>query len=204
MFTQQRNYGNDPSIVVRTKTWGAPFKWQREAEDNNRFDYVFTCSWSDFFHKDADEWRDEAWDVIRHTPNLIYQILTKRPERMRENLPTGWRNGWRNVWLGVSVETNRYVARADYLRAIPARVRFISYEPALGPLDELNLRGIHWVIYGGESGPNYREHDVQWARDMRERCEARGVAFFYKQSAAPRTETGIELDGRIVRQYPRR
>jgi protein gp37 len=71
-------------------------------------------------------------------------------------------------------------------------------------LDELNLKGIHWVIYGGESGPNYRTHEVQWARDMRDRCKARGVAFFYKQSAAPRTEMGIKLDGRIVRQYPRR
>ena len=79
-------------------------------------------------------------------------------------------------------------------------MRFVSYKPALGPLDELELDGLAWVIYGGESGPDYRPHDVEWARDMRRRWA--GVAFFYKQSAAPRTEMGIELDGEIVRAYP--
>jgi protein gp37 len=202
MFTQQRQYGNDPSIVLRTKTWGKPYIWNQLAEQEQTYEFVFTCSWSDWFHETADPWRDEAWEVIRNTPNLIYQILTKRPERIKEHLPTGWKNGWHNVWLGVSVENNQYVGRADLLREIPARVRFISYEPALGPLDQLNLKGIHWVIYGGESGPGFRPHDVQWARDMRARCEEQGIAFFYKQSAAPRTEMGIRLDGQIVRQYP--
>jgi protein gp37 len=202
MFTQQRSYGSDPTVVIRTKTWGKPYEWQREAERRGRSELVFTCSWSDWFHKDADVWRDEAWDVIRHTPNMIYQILTKRPERIKEHLPTGWKNGWRNVWLGVSIETNQYVGRADLLREIPARVRFISYEPALGPLDQLNLKGIHWVIFGGESGPGYRPMDYKWARDMRDRCKERKVAFFFKQSAAPRTEMGIRLDGKIVREYP--
>ncbi len=92
--------------------------------------------------------------------------------------------------------------RAWDLRRIPAVVRFVRYEPALGPLDELELDGLDWIIYGGESDPGYRPHDVQWARDMRRRCDAEGAAFFYKQSAAPRTEMGIELDGEIVRAYP--
>jgi protein gp37 len=115
----------DPAVVLRTKTWGKPHSWNKEAERKKTFELVFTCSWSDWFHKDADPWRDDAWDVIRQTPTLIYQILTKRPERIKEHLPTGWRNGWDNVWLGVSVESNPYVGRADLLRAIPPK-RFIS------------------------------------------------------------------------------
>ena len=106
------------------------------------------------------------------------------------------------MWLGTSIESNDYIMRAWDLRRIPALVRFVSYEPALGPLDELDLDGLDWIIYGGESGSGYRPHDVQWARDMRRRCDEAGAAFFYKQSAAPRTEMGIELDGEIVRAYP--
>jgi protein gp37 len=100
-------------------------------------------------------------------------------------------------------ENNDYVWRADELRKVPAVVRFVSYEPALGPLDKLDLTGIHWVIYGGESGAGYRREDKQWARDIMARCRDAGVAFFHKQSASYRTEMGIELDGKIVREYPK-
>ena len=96
----------------------------------------------------------------------------------------------------------RVAERADILREIPAVVRFISYEPALGPLNDLDLTGIDWVIFGGESGSGFRPMDVQWARDMKAKCEESGTAFFFKQSAAFRTETGIELDGEIVRNFP--
>jgi len=88
------------------------------------------------------------------------------------------------------------------LRPLGSAVRFISYEPALGPLDKLDLSGIDWVIYGGESGSCYRPEDKQWARDMRDRCQEAGVAFFHKQSAAYKTEMGIELDGQVIREYP--
>jgi protein gp37 len=98
-------------------------------------------------------------------------------------------------------------ARADALREVPARIRFISYEPALGPLDDLDLSGIHWVIYGGESGPGHRPEGEPgdpkaWARAMSNKCRIAGLAFFHKQSAASRTEMGIELDGRIIREFP--
>ena len=96
----------------------------------------------------------------------------------------------------------RVAERADYLRDIPAVVRFISYEPALGSLNRLDLTGIDWVIYGGESGSGYRLEDKQWAREMRDRCREQGVAFFHKQSAAWKTEQGIELDGEVIRQFP--
>jgi protein gp37 len=142
--------------------------------------------------------------AIRSTPWLDWQLLTKRHERIAQSLPDDWGQGWHNVWLGVSIENNDYVERADYLNCIPAVVRFVSYEPALGPLDKLDLSGIDWVIYGGESGPNRRPEDKQWARDMRDRCwqHSPRIAFFHKQSSAIRTEMGIELDGVIVREFP--
>jgi protein gp37 len=131
MFRQQRAYGRDPAVVVRAApaTFGAPLRWRAPAR-------VFTCSWSDFFHPAADGWRPAAWDVIRRTPHLTYQILTKRPERAREGLPPDWGAGYPNVWLGVSVELQRWAeVRVPVLTALPARVRFLSCEPLLGPLD---------------------------------------------------------------------
>ena len=204
MFTAQSRYGRDPSVVTRcgTSIWQSPVRWNREAEARGNPAKVFTCSWSDWFHEDADEWRPEAWGVVRRTPWLHYQILTKRPHLIEDRLPADWGKGYPNVWLGVSIESNTQRGRADILRVIPAAVRFISYEPALGPLDRCDLTGIDWVIYGGESGPGYRPEDKQWARDMRDRCRGLGIAFFHKQSAAIRTETGVELDGEIIREYP--
>lgn len=202
MFAAQARYGRDPSEVVRTKTWADPLKWQREAAAENRTARVFTCSWSDWFHADADAWRAEAWALVKRCPNLQFQILTKRHERIRENLPADWGKGYQNVWLGVSIERDDYTHRADFLRTLPAAVRFISAEPLLGPLPSLDLTGIDWLIVGGESGPGYRPMETDWARQLRDKATVNGTAYFFKQSAAPRTEMGIELDGKIVREYP--
>lgn len=202
MFTAQSRYGRDPSVVVRTKTWRDPVKWQREASELGERWRVFTCSWSDWFHRDADPWRDEAWALVKSCPNLDFQILTKRPERIERSLPLDWGRGYANVWLGVSVESDRFVYRADVLRTIPATIRFISAEPLLGPLPSLNLQGIDWLIVGGESGPGYRPMSEEWATDLLTKARANGTAYFFKQSAAPRTEMGIELNGRIIREYP--
>ena len=90
MFRDQRRYGRDPSVVVRTKTWRDPLRWQKKAEAAGRTDLVFTCSWSDWFHEDADPWRDEAWGVVCGCPNLTFQILTKRPARILGHLPADW------------------------------------------------------------------------------------------------------------------
>jgi protein gp37 len=153
-------------------------------------------------HASLDEIRSEMWPLIKASRNLHFQMLTKRPERIESLLPADWGDGYENVWLGTSIENNDVAYRADHLRTIPAVVRFVSYEPALGPLDQMGLGGIDWVIYGGESGPGYRPENKQWARDMMARCRAEGVAFFHKQSAGWRTEIGIELDGLIVREFP--
>jgi protein gp37 len=203
MFTAQRRYGQDPDLVQRTSTWDKPRRWNRTAALAGTPAMVFTCSWSDWFHDAADAWRPAAWQVIRDCPWLSFQILTKRHERIVDHLPPDWGpHGYPNVWLGVSIENEKFVHRADTLRTIPAVVRFLSLEPLLGPLPTLDVTGIDWMIVGGESGPNYRPMDLQWARDLRDLARAHRVAFFFKQSAALQTESGIRLDGHIVREYP--
>lgn len=140
MFRDQRRYGRDPSVVVRAadKTFYAPQKWGGKAAQIRsgmaRRMRVFTCSWSDWFHEDADPWREEAWAIVRDCPEFDFQILTKRPERIADHLPSDWGAGYPNAWLGVSIENRRFVDRADLLREVPAAVRFISAEPLLGPL----------------------------------------------------------------------
>jgi len=190
--------------VTSGDNWKKPLSWNRKAIRDGRRIRVFCGSLCDWMEDQpvANATRPRLLDLIRSTTHLDWQLLTKRPDRIKDNLPPDWGQGWPNVWLGTSIENNDYAARADDLRRIPSVVRFISYEPALGPLDCLDLTGIHWVIYGGESGPGFRAEDKQWARDILARCRDAGVAFFHKQSAGFRTETGIELDGQIVREYP--
>lgn len=184
--------------------WRKPNTWNRKAQQAGEMRRVFCSSMCDVFedHPTIDHEREKLWPVIRATPWLQWQVLTKRADRIADYLPADWRDGYENVWLGVSIETNDYVWRAEQLREIPAVVHFVSYEPALGPLDALDLRGLQWVIYGGESGPKFRPEDKQWARDMRDRCRAAGVAFFHKQSADRYTERGVQLDGETIQQMP--
>lgn len=199
MFVAQERYGRDPSVVVRTKTWRDPLKWQKAAQAEGRTERVFTCSWSDWFHRDADPWRDEAWAIVRRCPNLVFQILTKRPEDILERLPTDWGEGYANVWLGVSCEDRCYgLPRIDLLRSVPAAIRFLSIEPLLEDVGPINLQGIDWVIVGGESGPGWRPMEHAWARSIRDQCHAAGVPFFFKQSAAPRVFSGVRSEHLIT------
>ncbi len=233
MFRDQRRYGRDPEVVVRAadSTFYAPMRkraWARERDKaiNARGRHlVFTCSWSDWFHPAADEWRDEAWRIIANTPDSTYQILTKRPELIAERLPEDWGDGYSNVWLGVTIENRRFVSRADQLREVPAAVRFISAEPLLGPLitewfqehpypreyeweDDyegpgLDLRGIDWIITGGESGPGHRHFDPRWAIDIRDEASWTRTAFLHKQNGGPRPDSnGRLLDGQTYDGFP--
>lgn len=194
MYREKTRYGQDPETVVRSApgTFLAPRKWK----DPRR---VFTCSWSDFFHPAADAWRADAWDIIRETPHLTYQILTKRPGRIPDALPADWGKGWPHVHLGVSVESQRFVLRINALRTVPAAVRFLSAEPLLGALDLTGLTdGIGWVICGGESGPGARPMSDDWARGLRDQCAAAGVPYFLKQLGGhpnKRDGTHAILDG---------
>jgi len=193
--------------VTSAANWQKPRRWNREAEREGVRARVFCASLCDIFedHPTADETCPRLWELIRACRALDWQLLTKRPERIAQCLPSDWGDGWSHVWLGTSVEDARVIDRIDHLRTVPAVVRFISYEPALGPLATapgFSLEGIHWVIYGGESGPGWRPEDKQWARDMWQCCRQAGAAFFHKQGAGYRTELGIELDGQIVREWP--
>lgn len=168
---------------------------------------VFTCSWSDFFIEQADAWRPEAWKIIRQTPGLTYLILTKRPENILARLPADWGSGYPNVWLGVSVESQSYLWRVEQLCQYPAVVRFISYEPALEPVDfRKHLEGIRWLISGGESGPSARPAELDWFRSVRDQCQQAGIAYFHKQHGGTHRVDGEwggrVLDGQIWAEYP--
>jgi protein gp37 len=207
MFREQRQYGQDPYVVRRSKTkFAEPVKWS-----DSRL--VFTCSWSDWFHEDADPWRDEAWDVIRRTPQHVYLVLTKRPELATDRLPADWGDGYENVWLGVSIENSAFTHRAQVLRDIPARTRFVSAEPLLGSLfdtrggrrEPLDLDDIDWLIVGGESGPACRPMRPEWARDLRDAALEVGTAFFVKQLGGwpdKRGDLKAVLDGELWREMP--
>jgi protein gp37 len=202
MYRDKARYGQDPTQIIRSgpATFNAPLKWTAPRK-------VFTCSWSDFFIEQADEWRDDAWAIIRKTPHLAYQILTKRPENIFSRLPNDWSDGWSNVWLGVSVESPKYWHRIITLTHTPAKVRFISYEPALEYVDFTpGLSLIDWLISGGESGYNPRPANLDWFRQVRDDCQRFGVAYFHKQHGGNKRIDGVwggrVLDGKIHNEFP--
>jgi protein gp37 len=197
MFSGQRRYGKNPDQVIRAApaTFRAPLKWHDERK-------VFTCSWSDWFIPEADDWRADAWAIMRETPQHTYQVLTKRPERITQCLPADWSAGYANVWLGVSAEDQKEAnLRLPLLCEVPAVVRFVSCEPMLGPI-QLDLTGLGWVICGGESGSQRRHFERAWARDLYTQCQAAGVAFFYKQGSGLHPGSDDLLDGRQVHEFP--
>jgi protein gp37 len=149
---------------------------------------VFTCSMSDFFIEQADAWRPEAWEIIRRTPHITYQILTKRPERIIECLPHDWHGGWLNVWLGTSVEDQEQASiRIPQLLKVPARLRFLSMEPLIGPVKFVHPKiacmdsNIDWIIIGGESGPGARPCDITWIMSLVLECQYNYADVFVKQ-----------------------
>jgi protein gp37 len=172
-----------------------PLRWKRPRT-------IFVNSMSDIFHEDVPEgFVDEVFDVMCRAHWHVFQILTKRHERLAElanRLP--WPP---NVWIGVSIENRRFVHRADSLREVPAAVRFISAEPLLGPLDGLDLTRVDWLIAGGESGPRHRAVRVEWLRALRDQCRAANVFFFFKQWGGIRSKAGGRvLDGRTWDEMP--
>ncbi len=204
MYRDMKRYGNDPFTVKRAQptTFNAPLHWKESQK-------VFTCSWSDFFIEEADAWRQEAWSIIKRTPHLTYQILTKRPQNIASRLPLEWPLGFDHVWLGVSVEDQSHIDRIEALAPIPAAVKFVSYEPALGPLDlfnELYLGKINWVISGGESGPKARPADPQWFVRVKNQCELFNVPYFHKQNGGNKHIEGAwggrRLEGREYNEFP--
>lgn len=181
-------------LQLRPERLEQPLEWKRPRS-------IFVNSMSDLFHPDVPlGFIESVFDVMKLAHWHTFQVLTKRSERLAE-LANQLR--WpENVWMGVSVENQRWTKRIDDLRQAPAAVRFLSCEPLLGPLD-LDLRGIHWVIVGGESGHRARPMRADWARSIRDQCQAAGVPFFFKQWGAHneagvrvgKGKAGRELDG---------
>lgn len=173
-----------------------PLRWKRPRT-------IFVNSMSDVFHeKIPDEFVARIFETMVRAEQHTFQVLTKRHERMVElasSLP--WPP---NVWMGVTIENRRFVHRADYLREVPAAVRFISAEPLLGPLEGLELADIDWLIAGGESGPRHRLVREEWITDLRDRCLHEKVAFFFKQWGGARSKSGGRLlEGRTWDEMPR-
>jgi protein gp37 len=165
------------NVLTHPERLAHPLRWRRPR-------LVFVNSMSDLFHEQVPgEFIERVFAAMNDAGRHTFQVLTKRPERMLGLVPT---QPAPNVWLGVSIENRRYIGRADVLRATPAAVRFISAEPLLGPLDDLDLTRIDWLICGGESGPRHRTMRPEWAADLRDRCVAEGVAFFFKQDSGAR------------------
>jgi len=172
-----------------------PMQWRRPR-------LVFVNSMSDLFQDSVpDDFIASVFSVMRKASWYTFQVLTKRPQRAAD---LAEKLDWApNIWMGTSIENRKFIQRADHLRRIPAAVRFISAEPLLGPLEGLDLTGVHWLIAGGESGRRHRPVKIEWLRELRDRCRAEGVRFFFKQWGGLHPKAGGRtLDNEIWSEMP--
>jgi protein gp37 len=192
-----RTSGPGFDVTIHPGALDQPYKWRSPR-------VVFVNSMSDLFHARVPiAFVRDIFDVIRETPQHTYQALTKRAHRMARFAD---RLDWPdNLWMGVSVESADATDRIDHLRATPAAVRFLSCEPLIGPLSNLDLSGVDWLIAGGESGHRARPMDPSWVTDLRDQCREAGVAFFFKQwgGRTPKAN-GRRLDGRTWDEMPQK
>ena len=190
-----RTSGPGFALTLHPDTLEAPYRWRAPK-------LIFVNSMSDLFHPQVPlDFIRQVFDVMTDTPRHTYQILTKRSQRLAALAPElDWPN---NVWMGVSVENTRYAFRVNHLRTVPAAIRFVSAEPLLGPLPNLDLTGIHWLIVGGESGPRARPMQESWALDLRDQCANAKVPFFFKQWGGFTPKAGgRQLDGAFHDEMP--
>jgi protein gp37 len=194
---QNPRYKNKFNVTLHSDLVDLPKRWKTPR-------MIFVNSMSDLFHKDVPlDFIKRVFDTMNETPRHTYQMLTKRHERLSRIANSGVVTWTPNIWQGVSIENNRFTLRADYLRQVPASIRFISAEPLLTALPDLNLEGIHWLIAGGESGPKYRPVNIEHIRQVRDLCLASGTKFYFKQFGGIRpTSGGRELDGVEWNEFP--
>jgi protein gp37 len=191
----QSNYANGFEVTLHEHMLERPLEWKQPK-------LIFVNSMSDLFHEDIPlAFIQRVFDTMRQADWHCFQILTKRSERLMELSPKiAWPS---NVWMGVSVETQKYTYRIEQLRQTGAHIKFLSLEPLLGPLSNLNLQGIDWVIAGGESGPRARPMQEEWVTEIRDQCLATNTPFFFKQwGGKNKKKTGRELQGRTWNQLP--
>jgi protein gp37 len=192
---KQPNYADGFKLAIHRQVLRLPLEWKKPQT-------IFVNSMSDLFHEDVPlSFILEVFDVMRQASWHDFQVLTKRSERLSElSSQLEWP---RNVWMGVSVENTDYTFRIEHLRSTGASIRFLSLEPLLGPLPDLVLSEIDWVIVGGESGPMARPIDKAWVTDIRDQCQQAAVPFFFKQwGGAKRKRNGRLLDGRTWDELP--
>ena len=191
----QPNYANGFKLTLHERVLEKPIEWKTPQ-------VIFVNSMSDLFHKDVPvNFIQQVFDVMRRANRHRFQLLTKRSERLLELSPQiDWPE---NVWMGVSVENADYTFRIDHLRQTGGRIKFLSLEPLLGPLNNLNLSGMDWVIVGGESGPKARPIAEEWIVDIRDQCRNAKVPFFFKQwGGVKRKKAGRVLQGRTWDEMP--
>jgi len=191
----QPNYANGFDLTLQPHMLDLPLQWKRPR-------MIFVNSMSDLFHIDVPlDYIREVFRVMERAHWHSFQVLTKRADRLEMLSPQlPWAP---NIWMGVSVESEKYRNRIEHLRRVPARIRFLSLEPLLGPLQSLDLRSIEWVIVGGESGPRARRLDPAWALDLRDQCVRANVAFFFKQwGGVNKKRAGRLLEGRLWNDLP--
>ncbi len=190
-------YKNGFEVTLHLDLISLPKQWKKPRT-------VFVNSMSDLFHKDVPlPFIQQIFLTMEACPQHTFQVLTKRPERLLDvcgELP--WPD---NVWMGVSVENQKYAFRSEILSHVPASVRFLSVEPLIGPINDLPLLGIHWVIVGGESGPHARPMEEDWVINIQNRCTQAHIPFFFKQwGGVQKHRTGRELLGRTFDEMPER
>ena len=191
----QKNYRNGFEVTLQPHMLEHPLHWRKPRR-------IFVNSMSDLFHDEVPAmYIKQVFSVMKQAHWHQFQVLTKRSERLLKlNRVLQWRP---QIWMGVSVENEDYLFRVDHLRRTGAAIKFLSVEPLLGPLHNLVLRGIDWVIVGGESGPHARPLDAAWVQELRDRCAAAGVPFFFKQwGGVFKSRTGRTLDGRKWDEMP--
>jgi protein gp37 len=192
-----KSYANEFELTLQPQMLEQPLRWRTPRT-------VFVNSMSDMFHPDVPPFFiQQVFDVMRRADWHTFQVLTKRSDRLLElDSQIDWPT---NVWMGVSVENEKYKFRIDHLRKTHAKTKFLSLEPLLGPLPNLKLRKIDWVIVGGESGPGARPMQQMWVEDIRDQCADADVAFFFKQwGGTNKKKTGRELEGRTWNEMPDR
>ena len=192
----QENYANGFQVTMHRHVLNLPFHWKKPQ-------MIFVNSMSDLFHEEVTaSFISDIFHVMRNADWHIYQVLTKRSERLVElSQDIDWPN---NVWMGVTVENEDCAFRIEHLRKVPAAVRFISMEPLLEPVVNIDLAGIDWVIVGGESGPGARPMAKTWVREIRKKCRIAGVQFFFKQwGGINKKKNGRLLDGELYDEMPR-
>lgn len=190
-------YNDNFKIRWHEKELERPYTWKKSK-------VVFVNSMSDLFHKEVPvEFIQKVFKVMKENPQHVFQVLTKRADVLRYYDSEGWLDWPHNVWMGVSVEDDRVIDRIDLLRQTGARTKFLSLEPLIGPLPNLNLDKMDWVIVGGESGRKPRPMKEEWVLDIKEQCLAADVAFFFKQwGGTNKKKEGRELDGRTWDEMP--